>query len=568
MIKQFIKVLFFCLISLSAYANTEMVFVVNGVSGNEKKNVEARLNGTKLAYFDDNNDLDVNKIYNLGKKEVQKALQPYGYYQAEVVSHLTHYHDTWTAEYDIRRGKALRITALDIRIEGEGAHNPEILKVYHELPLKRGKILLTEEYETSKQRLLDVANSQGFIKARFTKVEIKIDLASHRSSVTIHMNTGGRYYFGETTFDASPYASSFLYRFLNYHEGEPFSNEKLIQLQQDMGGSYYFNGVNINPLIDHPHGNTIPVHINTIPTKSERYSLGLGYGTFTGPRLTSGVSFRRITDTGHHFDMNLRVSSVLSMVSAKYYIPGKNPITDRWVMGGSYQNFDPKHGQSESQSYLFGHIRKIHNFQTSLSLNYLLERYNVQNDPSRKRNLLYPNLTIGYVKANDLINPTHGYSANLSLQGASQYLFSATSFAQVDLKGKYLISLFSFAKIIARAEVGYTVVHDLYTLPLTIRFFAGGLNSIRGFEDSSIGPGRYLQTGSLEYQNKLYGNIYGALFYDIGAASNKFGTPINKGAGVGVVYYSLVGPVKVYLAKAISKKDQPYSVEFSVGPEF
>jgi len=146
---------------------------------------------------------------------------------------------------------------------------------------------------------------------------------------------------------------------------------------------------------------------------------------------------------------------------------------------------------------------------------------------------------------------------------------------QGEVQGKLFMTPFSFAHIILRGDLGYTVVNDLNDLPLSMRFFAGGMTTIRGFPDSSIGPGKYLGVASVEYRNHIAYDISGAVFYDIGTATNHFGgssngdgPQLNRGAGVGLVYESVVGPIKVYAARALSKEGHPYQIEISMGPEF
>ena len=182
--------------------------------------------------------------------------------------------------------------------------------------------------------------------------------------------------------------------------------------------------------------------------------------------------------------------------------------------------------------------------------------------------MFYPKTTLSFTEADDLLNPRQGKSFAITAQGTVQHLLSTTSFLQLDGKAKYIISPTPSSRLIARGELGYTVVHDLNDLPLSMRFFAGGLNTIRGFPESSIGHGRYLEVASLEYQHKIIGDWSGALFYDTGIASDHWNSAFNKGAGVGIIYHSMIGNVKLYVARAISKKDKPYNIEFSIGPDF
>ena len=134
--------------------------------------------------------------------------------------------------------------------------------------------------------------------------------------------------------------------------------------------------------------------------------------------------------------------------------------------------------------------------------------------------------------------------------------------------GKLFMTPFDFAHIIMRGDFGYTVVRDLNDLPLSMRFFAGGMNSVRGYPEVWIGPGKYLGVASIEYRNHIAYDISGAIFYDVGTATNHFGSGLYRGAGVGLVYESPLGPIKLYIARAMNKRGHPRSVEFSMGPEF
>jgi translocation and assembly module TamA len=210
----------------------------------------------------------------------------------------------------------------------------------------------------------------------------------------------------------------------------------------------------------------------------------------------------------------------------------------------------------------------MHRWTLNANMNYLWERYTVENQPNQNSQLIYPSLNLTYLKTDSIVKPTYGRSLNFLLQGASQNLLSSTSFLQAELHGKILTTPVSFGRLILSGDVGYTVVHELNDLPLSMRFFAGGINSVRGYGPSSIGPGKYLGVASIEYRNHIAYDLYGAVFYDVGTATNHYGQNMVRGAGVGLVYESVVGPIKIYVARALSKPRMPHSVEFSVGPEF
>lgn len=503
------------------------------------------------------------------EEEVKKAIEPYGYFKASVKAvAMQDKNGQWKIAIYVEKGEPLRVKSIDLRLIGAGQGNLAIIAFMATFPIAQNSIFEADSYENAKAKFFQTANNEGYIRAFYEKSAVLIDLKKYHATIILHLKTGSRYYFGSTTFNQHVYSPDFLHRFLNYQQGEPFSNQKILLLEQKMAASSYFKQVTMMPDFDNIDHADIPIKVSTTPPKSRRYAIGFGYGTFTGPRLTASGNFRRLTNTGQHLDVQLRLSSVLSGVSGKYFIPGSNPLTDNWIIGANHEQFAPANGNSVSNSAYAGYNKKLEHFQFSTNINYLTEHYNEDDLPSRTSSFLYPNATFAYTEMDDLLTPRFGKYFSLMLQGTSKELISTTRFFQTTLKAKYITSPISVARIIARGEFGYTVVHDLLELPLTMRYFAGGLSTIRGYPESSIGPGKYLQVGSLEYQHRIVGNWSGAVFYDLGIASNHFGDKLNEGTGVGIIYNSVIGNLKVYVARAISKPNKPYNVEFSFGPDF
>ena len=89
------------------------------------------------------------------------------------------------------------------------------------------------------------------------------------------------------------------------------------------------------------------------------------------------------------------------------------------------------------------------------------------------------------------------------------------------------------SKLVGHVNMGVVWAYgNAISAPYSEQFYVGGANSIRAFNERSIGPGRYHaktsylsyldQTGdmklqaNLEYRPRLFGNLYGALFLDAG----------------------------------------------------
>jgi translocation and assembly module TamA len=558
----------FLIISTAAFAKSNVSFSLHGLQGDVKTNVNNRLLTLQSHYSNRLTPGLTHTVYLQGIHEVKQGVEPYGYFKSRIESRLIRQGDKWIANYYVTLGEPIRITHISVTITGPGKDNPIINKYIQNLPLKTNDVFTAPSYDTVKNKLFSKARNQGYLHA-FYKNDIIVDLKSYTCHINMQLETGQQFYFGNITFVNHPYSQDFLNRFINLEPGDIFSSKKIINLQQAMEKSYYFTRAIVTPDFEATSPDRrIPLKFELFPPKARRYSLGIGYGTLTGARISGSMSLRHLGNEGNHLEAEMKLSSILSGLGATYYIPGKNPLTDTWLIGLNAKRFQPKAGNSNSVTFSAGYSKKSERWQTSINLNMLTERFKIHGLPDERSHLLYPSWKTSYIVADNLMSPRNAYAVNLTVQGGSQHILSSTSFAQIQTRAKAIFSPVSFARILLRAELGFTDVHHLAVFPLSMRYFAGGVTSIRGFADSSIGPGKYLGVASIEYQNRIKGDLFGAVFYDAGYASNHLGKPLNRGVGIGAVYDTRIGPIKLYVARAISKHTKPFSVDFSIGAEF
>ena len=162
------------------------------------------------------------------------------------------------------------------------------------------------------------------------------------------------------------------------------------------------------------------------------------------------------------------------------------------------------------------------------------------------------------------------------MRGANEQLISDTSFSQVTTGIKAIHSLGEHNRIIARGNVGSTWTQTFEQLPSSVRFFAGGAQSVRGYAYQTLGPvddngqvvgGKHLMVGSIELEHSLNGKWGIALFYDAGNAIDDFNETLERGAGLGFRWNSPVGPVRIDLASAITRDGSPWRLHINIGPD-
>ena len=233
------------------------------------------------------------------------------------------------------------------------------------------------------------------------------------------------------------------------------------------------------------------------------------------------------------------------------------------------------------------------------SLHVLRERwaYSTEDDEDpttplayRYATFTYPSVRADYVNVDDRIFPTSGAGGSLVLRSGVEGVGSDASFAQIHARASTFKGLGDNARLILRAEAGYTTTSALVDMPPSLRFYAGGDRSIRGYEWREVGPritryeedgdgnlretgylatgARNVLTASVEYERYFYGNWGAAVFVDSGSAFDGSSPDWHTGVGIGARFRSPVGPVKVDLARGLDDPDSPFTVGLSIGAEF
>ncbi|MBT8442620.1 MAG: BamA/TamA family outer membrane protein, partial [Gammaproteobacteria bacterium] len=161
------------------------------------------------------------------------------------------------------------------------------------------------------------------------------------------------------------------------------------------------------------------------------------------------------------------------------------------------------------------------------------------------------------LEADDALRPAHGYRLGLEISGANDSLGSDTTFVQVDATAKWIYSFENQSRFLIRGRLGFTSERNFEELPPSVRFFAGGDNSVRGYEFESLGPvdadgdvigGDRIAVASVEYDFPFSASWSGAVFLDVGNAFTGSDFDAKQGAGFGLRWQSPVGPIRFDIA--------------------
>lgn len=564
------------LLSVQAGAAPAVTVRLEGLDGQLEQNVLSYLTIEQEKKAADLTERRIRRYHGRAEREIREALQPFGYYHPLIEAGLAHEDGNWTATYRVDPGPPMIISSLDIDIEGPGRDEAALKSAIEGLPIKAGDRLIHADYERAKTRLLLTAQDSGYRNAAYRVSEVRVYQEDNRAEVILRLDTGERFRFGPVSFTGSELSEKLLHSYIPFSTGDVWSSRKLQKLQRDLVDSNYFSAVNIVPL-PVPEGVTeVPLVVNLIPRKNQKYSFGLGYSTDTGPQVSIDWVYRKINRRGHHLGAEASASQVKQDISATYFIPLSRPQTDVLELTSSLRHEDTENVTSRIRELRISHNSQHNKWRQVLSLGYKKEDYDV-GEGSDFSNLLIPKLSWSLVDADNRLVARKGFSLEMETSGADKHLLSDTSFLQGIARGKLIYPLGRDWRLVTRAEAGASVVDSIDELPASNRFFAGGDNSVRGYKYKSLGPtdnsgdvigGKYLAVGSVEFNYRFIDKWYGAVFWDAGNAFNDWPMDAKSGIGVGIRWASPVGMVRVDVASAISDAGDPWRLHITFGPDF
>lgn len=344
----------------------------------------------------------------------------------------------------------------------------------------------------------------------------------------------------------------------------------------------------------------IPVIVTLNADRLNSVEAGIGYGTDTGVRLRGQYRRAIVNHYGHSFDANMELSQIRQSFDGRYNIPYNHPLNDYISLVGGYER-EQRDGIGNDmnlviESAVAGADRIIKGsrkeWQHVFGLRYRLDRVtqsgivDIDKIPEAflapGANQEQESLLVGYeaskTSSDNRLNPTRGFKQSYKVQLGSESLLSDTDMAIVNAtwKGLYSLGENDDHQFVAGLETGYIFAKKFDQVPYNLRFFAGGDQSLRGFDYKSLSPEEYgykmggqaLAVGSLEYNYQFKEGWRAAIFSDFGNAfDEKFSNDPEYGVGVGIRWKSPIGPIRLDVASGISDPDHPIRLHFFIGSQ-
>lgn len=571
----------FLSLALPVSAAEPVEVVVEGVEDQVLDNVRLALAlPPGLVHEGKANRLWLQRFSGQAVEKVHAALEPFGYYNAQVQVVMEPLEEErYRLLVTVVPGKPVRVGEVAVELRGAGSTQNTLQGLVAAFPLQKGNILLQPEYERAKVGLKTRAEELGYLDADFSEHEIRIAPGETSARIRLVLETGERYLFNGARIEGAPdYPAAFLRRYVSFAPDDVFSYAALGETQLNFTNSERFKEVVVMPEKAAAKDFRVPVLVQLKQAPRRTLRPGLGYGTDTGGRFSIRYRDLNMFHKGHEFNVQLYIAERLQGLAAGYILPSYRDIRSSTTF---QLNLQREEVDAYTSELIAMEAARNHSFgKGDLGTAYLRlqqEEFTIGTQESSSR-LVLPGLRFTRDRYDNFIHPTTGYRFSVDLRGTHQFIGSDTSLLQVIGEGSHLLPLPWRLSLHTRLRAGVTLFSDPLTdIPPSLRFFAGGDQSVRGYAYKSLGPvddsgevvgGKQIVTGSIELERAFLKNWGISIFHDAGNAFDSFSDiKLFQGAGVGLHYYSPVGALNLSVARQIGVDNPGYRIHFTVGFE-
>jgi outer membrane protein insertion porin family/translocation and assembly module TamA len=393
--------------------------------------------------------------------------------------------------------------------------------------------------------------------------------------------------------------------------GEPFKQSLLERTRTNLVALRLFRAVRIDEEDSESRDPRVDVRIRVSEGPTHEVRLGVGYDT--EEQIRGLASWRDYDFFGgaRQLGFTARVSLLRRTIAADFLQPHFPGLRDRIRLVLSEQ-------QEDEETYTNDRSRISPRIEwgalpTVVPYAFYRLEYDSLSDVSRGVKALGSDIApanavlsgfgfgVDWSTVDDILDPSRGWTASGSVEPVGGFLGGDFAFVRVVAEGRYYQPLPKELLGAVRLRIGsaepFAGTGDI---PLYERFYAGGINSVRGYERRHVGRdatfvasdishdvlgrrlatdrdpigGKSLVEASVELRHPITRQVDGAVFLDAGqVALDSWDFPFDDmryGAGFGVRYKSPIGPLRLDLGFPVEPPpgDPVWQVHVSIGQAF
>ena len=376
-------------------------------------------------------------------------------------------------------------------------------------------------------------------------------------------------------------------RQLSIVEGDLYSKTNLKKSYNDINRLRYFEEVDIQTEKG-PDDSQTDVNIRVKEKPTGMFSIGAGYSAMDGAIFTASVSQQNLFGRGQTLSLKGSLGTEVVNYDLSFIEPWLFDIplwtkVNLYNIAREYDDYDlDSKGFGLTLGYpLWEHFFGYVGYRLALNDVSDVEEYadeEIKEDEG-KTTISSLSFTLSRQTTDDNMFPSQGSRNSITIENAGTFLGGDVDFIKYDLSSTWYFPLPFETVFSARGRMGYIQsTGDKDDIPDYELYRLGGIGTLRGLED--VGPkyddgdikgGNTMLCFNFDYIFPLIrsAGMKGVIFFDTGNAwddAYKLGS-MRETAGVGIRWYSPIGPLRLEWGYVLDKKDgeSPSKWEFTIG---
>jgi translocation and assembly module TamA len=437
--------------------------------------------------------------------------------------------------------------------------------------------------------ILNHYKTNGYPFPKIDHREVVADFTANRVQVRFQVAPGPHALFGDTLVTGLERLDpAYVRELIPWKTGEPYDIRLIDKARKVLFDTNLFGMVEFDNPGKVDEQGQLPITVQLKERSRRTIRLGVEYTTDYGPGVNGSWTHRNLFGMGEQLTASAIFNSKIRTASVRFDKPIFMDKDNTFVAESAFndETTDAYDARSVDVSTILKR-RFTHTFVAGGGVGFRYGRVKQKsNDQYSTYHLCYLPLTATQDTREDLLNPTQGYQVSLTMAPYQDVVNGETRFFRYLLSGSTYYDFNSGDKAVfaVRAAFGqvFGISHD--DMPADLRLYAGGGGSVRGYAYQLAGPvqgdvplgGLSVLTFSLELRLKITDSIGLVPFLDGGTAfldrAPDFSSQdILYGAGLGLRYYTAIGPIRLDVAVPVNRRkgvDDSFQLYVSIGQSF
>lgn len=397
---------------------------------------------------------------------------------------------------------------------------------------------------------------------------------THTLDVTYSVTPGPRVKIGPIEFSGLKRTDAdFLRRHIALRPGQEYSSTALAQARDSLLGLGVFASVNAAP--EPAAGNAAPIMFRVVEQKRHAVTIAGAYASDTGVSLSTSWQDRNVFRHAETLTLTATANGLggTGTKAPGYDLKGVFAKPDFYARGQvlslSVEGLKELLTAYDRTALLLGaSLARPVTDHISISFGPAFSSERVaQQGINRTYLLLQFPVSVTYNNTGNLLEPTHGVNAGIGLTPSAGIVGETHPFVILQGRAAAYVPVEDEARgvVAVRIMAGSVLGATPFQLPPDQRFYAGGSGTVRGYGYQTIGPlfpddtpegGAAMDAVNLEFRQHVWGNFGLVPFVDggqVSSSSRPFTGRLRIGAGLGLRYYTGIGPIRFDVAFPVTR---------------